>query len=79
MTIDQVIMDQFQCSEYGMISTDQSKVTDHIYKAHNIKINDDITKLNFYFPSYIFPTTKKDELRNDFKKDHNKEKHNSIV
>ena len=72
-------MDQFQCSECGMISTDQSKVTDHMYKAHNIKTNDEITAIKFFCPSCIFVTSKMDELRNHIMKDHNKEKHNWMV
>ena len=48
-------------------------------KTHNIKVNFDITAINYFCPLCVYATKSMAELKNHLVSDHNKEKHDCMV
>ena len=48
-------------------------------KTHNVKVNFDITAINYFCPLCVYATKSMAELKNHLVSDHNKEKHDWMV
>ena len=72
-------MEQFQCSECGMILMDQEKIKNHMNKVHKIKVEKEST-YKFYSCSLCsFNAKDMNMYKNHQIKLHNKEQHNWMV
>ena len=69
-------MDTFKCYEYGLTSTDQVKVNEHMAQSHGVKVvNEELEKHNFC-SQCNYTSSNMGKFKNHMKKDHGKGEHN---